>query len=321
MKSKILKYIKEYSLLTLSAFLFAVSVYTFVFPNGFTNGGVSGTVAMINYLIDTEKYAGYINLAINIPLIILAFIGLSREFAIKTTVNTVLVSAFLAIFPYIGKNGFFQYSVIEPILNESGEVIAMYADGGRSILASLYGGVVCGISLALILSINGSSGGVDIISKFIQKRNPAVSVQWGIFIINCAIIGISAFVYSYNVQTKTFNFGIESLQPIMLAIIFQYVSAKVCDVIMHGVKTALKFEVVTDHAEEISQDIISTLKHGVTVVPATGMFEKKEKQLLICIVKKNQIQEFKDVLKKYPNTFAYVAQVSEIIGEFNTRKK
>ena len=304
MKKKIFKYVKEGIILVVSAFLFAVSIYSFVFGNDFTNGGVSGIVAMINYLIRTDKFGGYINLAMNVPLIILSFVGLSREFAIKTSVHILLVSAFLSLFPLID-NGSLQFS--------SG------GDVGKSVIAALGGGAVSGVALALVLGIRGSTGGADILGAFIQRKNPAFSVQWGIFIVNSAIIGISAIVYSYNLNEGKFQFGMQSIQPIMLALIFQFISARMCDVITQGAKTALKFEVITDRPEELSKEILSTLKHGVTVVPATGMYEHKEKSLLICVVKKRQIQNFKDILKKYPGTFAYVASVSEIIGAFNSR--
>lgn len=312
MKHKVLTYIKESLLLIVSAFLYSFGLYYFVFANEFTNGGVSGIVAMIDYLIGHDKYAGLINFAINIPLIIISFVMLSREFAVKTTIHIAIVSAFLALFPLLDTP---QYSVFVEIA----EGIEPYKDVGRGVLASLFGGVFAGLSLAAILSIRGSSGGADVIGAIITKKNPAFTVQWGIFAVNSTIIGISAIVYSYNPKDNSFAFGAETFQPIMLALIFQFVNAKVCDFVMQGAKTALKFEVITDYPEEVAEELMTELRHGVTLVQATGMFEKKNKGLLICVVKKRQIQEFKDILKKYPNTFAYVAPVSEIIGAFNVR--
>ena len=162
---------------------------------------------------------------------------------------------------------------------------------------------MCGLSLALVLGVRGSTGGADIVGAFIQRKNPAVRVQWGIFVVNSIIIGISAIVYSYNVQEKIFVFNSDFFQPVMLALILQFVAAKVCDFFSQGIKSALKFEVITDHPEELANELLSSLKHGVTLVPATGMFEKKNRSLLICVVKKRQIQDFKDILKKYPGTF------------------
>jgi len=314
MNKKILHQFKELFFLILSSFLFAFAMYYFIFANAFTNGGVAGIVAMINYLIQTDVYSGYINFAINLPLIVLAFVGLSKEFAIKTTISIFCVSAFLTLFATVGENGIAQYTTL---INVNG---VEYYDIGRSILASLFGGVLGGVALALVFSVKGSTGGADIIGAFIQRKNPAFRVQWGIFVVNCVIVSVSAFVYAYNIELKKFVFTSDFLQPVMLAVIFQFVSATVCDMVLQGGKTALKFEVVTDNPDELSKELLATLKHGVTLVPAKGMYEYKEKGLLICVVSKRQIQDFKDILKKYPNTFAYVAPVSEIIGVFNLRK-
>lgn len=307
MKTGFKKIVLEYAVLLLSAFCYAFALYFFVFANPFTNGGIAGIVAMINYLIGTDVYGGYINFAINVPLIIIALFVLNRNFTVKTVVHIFLVSAFLAIFPIIGESGMGQYVAGD--------------DVGRNILAALYGGVLAGVALALVFFIKGSTGGADILGMLIQKRNPACRVQWGIFIVNCVIIGISAIVFSYNPNEKAFKFSVDSFQPVMLAFIYQLVSAKVCDIMTQGPKTALKIEVVTDTPEELSKEILTKLKHGVTVVPAKGMYEYKDRSLLICVVSKRQMRDFKDILKKYNNTFAYVAPVNEIIGAFNNRKK
>ena len=297
----------EYALIFASAFCYAFALYFFVFANPFTNGGIAGIVAMIDYLIGTDVYGGYINFAINVPLIILALFALNRNFTIKTVVHIFFVSAFLAIFPLLGETGMAQY--------EGGD------DIGRNILAAIYGGVLAGVALALVFYVKGSTGGADILGMLIQKKNPACRVQWGIFIVNCVIIGISAIVFSYNPKEGEWKFDIDSLQPVMLAFIYQFISAKVCDLMTQGPKTALKIEVVTDNPEELSAEILTKLKHGVTVVPAKGMYENKDRNLLICVVSKRQMRDFKDILKKYDNTFAYVAPVNEIIGSFNNRKK
>ena len=87
---------------------------------------------------------------------------------------------------------------------------------------------------------------------------------------------------------------------------------------MYGAKSALKFEVITEHAEEISKEIIEKLGHAVTVTPAEGMFEHKNKVLLICVIKPRQTAKFQEIISRYPETFAYVGTVSEVIGKFNS---
>ena len=105
------------------------------------------------------------------------------------------------------------------------------------------------------------------------------------------------------------------------AIIHIFSGSVVCDRIMQGSKSALKFEVITEHAEEISKEIIEELGHGVTITPAKGMFEGRRKNLLICVIKPRQIARFQNIITKYPETFAYVGSVNEIIGKFNRGRK
>lgn len=306
MKSSVLHKLKEYLLIILGGVFYAFAVYYFIYENKFTSGGVAGVVAMICYFLPERfvKYGGVINLCIHVPLLIFAFFKLDKDFAIKTMANVLAVSVTLYILPEIKDViGMDQYIV-------NGDV-------GKSILAALFGGAIAGITLSFVLKVNACTGGPDIIAAYITKKNPAYSIQWMIFITNAVIIGASVIVFSFDRQTGAFSLTAESIQPIMLALIFQFMNSKMSDIMMKGSKVALKFEVVTDHPEELSNDLLTSLKHGVTVIPAKGMYARQDRALLICVVKKGQIEQFKEILKKYPDTFAYVCQVNEIFGSFN----
>jgi len=314
MKSKVLSVVKDSLLLFAAAFCYSYAMYVFVMKNNFTNGGVAGIVVLITHFMSQEAadaYTGIMNFALNAPLIIMAFIVLSKGYTIKTTACIVMISLMLEVFPKL--DFITQYSSVVTVNGIE------YEDVGRSILGAIFGGALCGVAIYCVIGARGSTGGADIVAAFIQKKNPACNVQWGIFIVNCVIIAASVIVYSYDVANNTFVFDADSFQPVMLAFIFQFISAKVCDILTQGPKTALKFEVITEHPEELSKELMESLNHGVTLLPAKGMFEHKEKSLLICLVKKRQIQDFKDILKKYPGTFAYVASVNEIIGMFNQK--
>ena len=306
MKSNFLHKLKEYLFIIAGGMLYAFSVYYFIYENKFTSGGVAGIVAMVCYFLPESfvKYGGVINLCIHVPLLIFAFFKLNKDFAIKTMVNVLSVSATLYILPEIKDIiGLDQYIV-------DGDV-------GKSLLAALFGGTIAGVTLSLVLKVNACTGGPDIIAAYITKKHPAYSIQWMIFVTNAVIIGASVIVFSFDRHTGAFSLTADSFQPIMLALIFQFMNSKVCDSIMQGSKVALKFEVVTDHPDELSKELIDTLQHGVTVVPAKGMYAHQDRSLLICVVKKGQIEQFKEILKKYPDTFAYVGQVNEIFGTFN----
>jgi uncharacterized membrane-anchored protein YitT (DUF2179 family) len=104
--------------------------------------------------------------------------------------------------------------------------------------------------------------------------------------------------------------------PVIYAIVNMFCSSKSWDLLLKGFETAYKFEVICDDATAIAAELMQKLDRGVTVLEAKGMYTNSKKQLLICIVPKKQITQFKKIIKSYPNTFAYITSASEVMGEF-----
>ncbi len=90
---------------------------------------------------------------------------------------------------------------------------------------------------------------------------------------------------------------------------------------LRGAKKAYKFEVITEHSEALAEDLLRELKHGVTVLHAEGMYSHTDRDLLICIVNRQQIIHFRRILGRYPGTFSYITEVSETIGKFTKVKE
>ena len=293
----------------LAAAFYAVGFHYFVDPCNFAPGGIGGVVAMVKYLVygaatdgrSEVDYSSLLFVLCNIPLLIPAYKILSKEFVVKTAaVAAIMAIIMFTLDNYIDPNGYFSIKYASELAGN--EKIEM----GTRLLSSLVGGAVCGLSLACALKTNASTGGADIVGAMIQKKNLHKSVASMIFAVNGVIFAVSFFVY-----------GNDTL-PVFLSLIYTYTTTKTCDYIMYGTKNALKFEVITEHAEEISKDIIEKLGHGVTVTPAEGMFEHKNKVLLICVIKPRQTVQFQEIINRYPETFAYVGTVSEVIGKFNS---
>ena len=165
---------------------------------------------------------------------------------------------------------------------------------------------------------NASSGGTDIIAKVISQKFPAFNFVWVSFALNVLVAAASYFVYG-EVDPSTGEM-VYNFKPVILCIIYCFTSSRLGDNILKGSKTAVKFEIITDHAEEISREIISELKHSATLTHAVGMYKHNEKDLLICVVNKHQIYEFQQILAKYPETFAYISTVSATVGNFKIIK-
>lgn len=265
-------------LLLLSGMLRAVSIHSFINPNHFAPGGVTGVATMLNY--STGWNAGIFLFAFNIPLLIVAFFFISKMFTLKTGVSLAVSSLALMLFEKID---FFTYT-------------------DERILAAVAGGLLGGAGLAVLFKTGGSSGGTDIIATIIQRKYKAAGVSWFIFALDSVVVIASFFVYDFQ------------LSPVLLAFVEMFVSARACDFILNGFKSAVKFEVITTHADEISAEILAKLHRGVTKVEVTGMYSHDEKALLICIVRRRQIAQFQKIIRAYPDTFAYTTSTSEVFG-------
>lgn len=269
-----------------SGFIRAVSVYSFIVPNTFAPGGVTGLASILEYKLHIN--AGYFLLAINVPLLIVAFIFVGKRFAITSGIAIVLSSALMVLFE---KAGFPTFSTA--------------AQNADQILAAIAGGILGGVGIAIMLKLGGSSGGTDILAVLIQKKRSATNVAWFIFLIDSTVVLASAFVYP------------APLVPILLSFVEMFSSSKVNETILQGFKSAIKFEIITgaESAQGLADEIMHTMHRGVTMIPAKGMYTGAERAMLVCILRKRQMTHFRDILKKYPDTFAYVSGTSEVVGQ------
>lgn len=276
-------------LITVAAFIRSICVHTFMLAFNFAPGGVTGIGTMIEY--KTGFSTGYTNMIINAPLVILAFIFLSKSYAIKSTAAIGLASAGMVLmqkfdFPMYGR---LAGGAVDP--------------AAEPVLAAVACGVLGGIGVAMMIKAGGSNGGTDILAAFIQRKFQATQITWFIMGLDGVVIFVSFFVYGNN------------LTPVLMSLTQQFCSAMMGDVILTGFKSAIKYEIITDDPETLSAEIIEKLGRSATKVNATGMYAHSDKALLICVIRKRQVTEFNKILKKYPNTFAYVSGTSEVFGK------
>lgn len=296
--------IKSAVYIFISALAYVTAFHYFVSTCRFAPGGVGGIVAIVKFLVGSNgqtsgfDYSSLLFLFVNIPLLIPAVKIIGKDFSYKTFITAVLMTVMMILLD----------NVIDPEYKFSISGEANVTDVGTRLVGAILGGAVTGVSLACALKVNSSTGGADIVGAMVQKKHPHKSVASMIFMVNSVIMAISIPVYKDN------------LMPVFLSLVFMVITTFVCDKMLLNNKSALKFEVVTEYGDDISRDIIEQLGHGVTVTPAVGMFERKNKQLLICVISPRQVSKFQAIVTKYPGTFAYVGSVSEIIGKFNKDK-
>ena len=275
-----------YLVIAMVALIASVNYELFVFPNQFASSGVNGICTMIQHV--TGVSVGYLSLLINVPLAIWCYIEVSKPVALRSMVYVITFSLGLLILDHVDLSPF-AYST---------------ANGTSKILGPLVAGVIQGYVYSILVKASAYTGGTDFVSAIIHKRSPEKSVFGISFSLNAVIALGSYFVYGYQ------------MEPVILCILYSFMATNVGERLMKSGRSAIAFEIITDYPNEISRDIIRDIHHTTTLIPGKGMYSGRETSVLLCVVNKTQIAAVNRIIRNYPNTFAIVNPVSEILGNF-----
>lgn len=267
----------------------ALAIFIFVSPNHFAPGGINGIAVLLEYGLNINS--GWFLFALNVPLFFLAFFLLGKRQAVVSTLS-MLVSSFLLI-------------LFGQIAN-----FPTYQTETNGFLAAIAGGILLGVALAIMLKSFGTSGGTTVLATLFSRKFKLLNISWMTFVFDAIVVGVSFFVYDTGTDFTS------KLDPVLLALVSLFVTSKVCDLVLQGLKVAYKFEIVTTNPEELSEEILQKLKHGVTMMPAVGMYSHQNKSLLVCVIRKRQISDLQKIIRKYPDSFAYFSSTAEVMGKF-----
>ena len=287
------KEVFSYISIVVVALILALNYHIFIVQNGFAPAGLNGIATMIQY--KTGFSISYMSLLINIPLSIFAFFLVKRGFAVKTLVFSLVYSfAYL----YLQKAGF--------------EAIQYNAGGHDTIYPVILSGAISGVVYGICFKNDASTGGTDVVSRYINKVRPDTNFFIVTFILNAIVAVMSLFVYSESSL---------DYKPVALCIVYCFISTFVGNYILQGTKTAYKFTIITTHADEICRDISSILRHSATKVSAIGTYTNTDKSMLICVINKHQLNDFEKIISKYEGTFSFCESVNQTFGNFKRIKR
>ncbi len=279
----------QYAALIVLAALTALNFEIFVYPNDFAPAGVNGISTMVQYLFQVN--VGYMALLINLPMLLVAAFVVNRRYAIRTLLFVLVFALSTLLYAQLG-------------LSETAFVFKADGDVGARLLGAIAGGFFNGLFYSLSVRMGGSTGGTDIVGEFIHCKMPEYDTVGIIFVLNAVVAIASFFVYGMQYEA------------VILCLVFCFVNARVSDGIMKGARSAARFEVVTTHPEELSRELMERLHHGVTMMPAKGMYTQADCAVLICIVNRRQVVEFEEIIRKYDHTFASLSTANGVIGNF-----
>jgi uncharacterized membrane-anchored protein YitT (DUF2179 family) len=279
-KEKASDLVKDLAAYLVGSILLAVSIDMFTAPNHIAPGGISGISTMINYL--TGLPIGTMTLILNIPVFIWAFAEISFKEVGKSLIATVISSVTI--------------DIIAPIVKP-------YT--GSFMLASIFGGVLQGVALALVFMRSATTGGTDLIALLLGRHVRFVSIGKLILVVDGVIVAASAAVY-------------HSIDNAMYAIITIFVCSKLIDTILYGtdIGTGKVMFIISSKSDEIANEILNDVDRGVTILKSRGAYSGRDGEVLLCAVRRFEVVKVKDIVHSVDRSaFLIVGEAGEITGE------
>ena len=271
----------KYLNIIIGCFLLAVSLNVFLKPNNFVLGGVTGLGIILDSVFQTVFSIPFpvwlSNILINLPLFLLGY----KFFVFKFLVNTIFATFFLS----------FALAITSWLPKFTEDIL----------LAAVFGAIIDGIGLGLIIKNRCSTGGTDLLAIIMNKFLRHIPISKILLCIDFTIIFIGIIVFG--------------VRPTLYALISVFIVSKVIGMVVDGFDFAKAVFIISDKSEEIGHSILNIIDRGATSLDAHGMYTKNKKNVIFCIVKQKQIPELKEVVKDIDeNAFVVIANVSEVIG-------
>lgn len=257
--------------------ILAFSITSFMLPNKLSTGGFTGIATILYYMLNFP--VGTSVLLLNIPLFLISYLKIGKVFFVKGLLGTIFLSIFLDLFE--GRN----------ILTQD------------RLLACIYGGVIAGVGLSIILKANASTGGTDLLANIIKKYRPYMRTGSLIVIIDVIIVAVNVFVF------KQIEIGLYSAISI-------YLMGKIIDIFFEGIYFTKMIFIISDKYKEISDKINIDIGRGTTALYGKGMYKDDEKKVLLCVASRNEQIEIRKITNKIDKgAFIISSNAREVYGK------
>jgi uncharacterized membrane-anchored protein YitT (DUF2179 family) len=273
----VLRIVRDYVLITMGAVAIACSIDLFLAPNNVISGGVSGVALIANHLFGTP--IGAVILVLNIPLFIIGWRSLGGfVFGIRTIYGVVVLSiAIDALVPFL-----------TPVTHQP-------------LLYILYGGLLDGIGVGLIFRGRGTSGGIDIVARLLERWQGVAPGR--------SLLALNGLTYAGA-------FFIYGAEPVLYALLASFVSSQAISLVLEGNVSARQALIVTDKPEAIIAAVLTDLSRGITVLEGRGGYTSVGRSVLVCVVLRSELSFLKEVIRRHdPRAFVIVGEAVEVVGE------
>ena len=275
----IMSQIVKYTLIVVGAAIGAAGFQFFMLPNAIVSGGLTGIAQIVNRL--TGLPVGVLSMILNVPLFVVAWKQFGTDFIVSSFVGTVLYSVFI------------DAAAMTNIVATTDPM-----------LASIIGGVIKGLGLGTIYYVGATTGGVDIVARFLRRRFPYINFGTLILLMDAVIIAAYALIFRI-------------VESAMYSLICMFVVSRVIDLVLYGLDNSSIVYIVSEHTDTIVKEITSGILHrGVTLLHAEGAYTHEEKQVIMCVIKRPQIAEIRRLVRNIDQrAFLVVTDAKNVFGK------
>ncbi len=261
--------------ITLGCFLGALAYPLFLVPNHIAPGGLTGLATVLNYLFHWP--VGVTSLVMNVPLFLIGYRAMGRLFVLRSLAATVLFSILIDALPL-------------PMMT------------AQPLLGALFGGVLLGIGLGLILRGGATTGGTDMVARMIHTRFQHISVGAILFFIDCCVVLMAGFFIEAEYA--------------LYAFISLYAASKLIDVVMDGLSREKACYVISNQHMRVKEEIMEKLDRGVTVLSAEGGYSGEKRPVLLCVLSAQEVGRLKAIVREADeDAFLFISDAHEVLGE------
>ncbi|WP_175989702.1 YitT family protein [Bacillus sp. Marseille-Q1617] len=265
---------KRVILITLGAIIMGVGLEIFLVPNNVIDGGIVGISIILSHL--TGLKLGLYIFILNIPFFFIGYKQIGKTFAFSTLYGIIILSV-TTIF-------------LHPVPAFTQDIL----------LASLFGGIVLGIGVGMVIRYGGSLDGTEILAILSSKKLP-FSVGEIIMIVNLFILSSAGFVFSWD--------------RAMYSLLAYYVAFKMIDITIKGLDESKSVWIISDNYEKIGDALLHRLGRGVTYLKGEGAFSGDDKKVIFCVITRLEDAKLKDIVSEHdPAAFLAIADIAEVRG-------
>lgn len=273
-KNNILRFVKKYFLLLLGSAIAAVGLEIFLIPNNIIDGGIVGISIITSYL--TKIPLGVFTFLLNVPFLFIGYKQIGKTFVVTSLFSITSFSLFTFI--------------LHPIPGLTNDIL----------LAAVFGGIILGAGVGLILRYGGSLDGTEIIAIILCKGS-MFSIGQIVMISNVFIFLCAALVLGWD--------------RALYSMLAYFVAHKAVDIVIEGFDEAKAVMIVTDNGDEIADAINARLGRGVTFLEGRGGYTKDKKTVIYSVVSRLEISKMVSIINdKDENAFVTINDVSDVMG-------